>query len=65
MRQPIDQKLLDQIRDHKLRFTCGDCLYFTPGGTCAHFWPNHDHRRVPVAGDLGKDLVFCKEFDLG
>jgi hypothetical protein len=69
MRQPVDLVLLDEIGRHDLRFTCPDCLYFIrERASCAHGWPNADHLRIPVARDLeagGKELVFCKEFEIG
>jgi hypothetical protein len=64
VRTPIDMTLLAEIRALGLRFTCPDCLYQLPDGSCAHGWPNQDHRRPPDALSVGKELVFCKEFDL-
>jgi hypothetical protein len=68
VRHRVDERLLEEIRGHALRFTCGDCVYFLPGDhaeeSCAHFWPNEEHRRVPDEVDVGKEVVFCKEFDL-
>jgi hypothetical protein len=64
VRQPIDDLLLDEIRERRLRFTCPDCLYHLPDGSCAHGWPNREHARAPDPDSVGKELVFCKEFDL-
>jgi hypothetical protein len=64
VRHRIDVALLGEIREHRLRFTCADCLHALADGSCAHGWPNREHRRAPGPSDLGKVLVFCKEFDL-
>ena len=77
MRQRVDPRLLLEIEHWKLRFTCPDCVHYmgAEGGAeggrmgtktgCAHLWPNAEHDHVPDAASIGKELVFCKEFDLG
>jgi len=74
VRQRVDDRLLVEIERWKLRFTCPDCVHYmgAPRGDvggkqtgCAHLWPNAEHDRVPDAASIGKELVFCKEFDLG
>ncbi len=73
MRSLIDETLLREIRQRRLRFTCPHCLYYLPApagqvdrasGSCAHGWPNREHAREPGATETGQYLVFCKEFDL-
>jgi hypothetical protein len=76
VRQPVDARLIEEIRTWRLRFTCPDCLYFVPddaargAGSCAHFWPNAEHLAAPSADPVTdgagaqNHLVFCKEFDL-
>jgi hypothetical protein len=65
MRQRIDEQLVREIADYELRFTCEHCAHRIPGYGCAHDWPSADHERAPDAHSIGKELVFCKEFDLG
>lgn len=63
MRTHVDLRLLQEVREFSLRYSCEDCGYFVPGTlSCALEYPNQEHvRRQLEAGDL---LVFCKEFEL-
>jgi hypothetical protein len=66
MRHTIDEQLMDEIQRHRLRFTCEDCAHFMGiRAGCAHGWPNAEHALAPDEHSIGKELVFCKEFDLG
>ncbi len=62
VRLPVNPAFLMEAEQFALRFTCDACLHFLPAsGTCAHFWPNADHKTLsPVA----RFVVFCKEFEL-
>lgn len=67
MRLLVDHRFCIEVARFSLRFTCRDCLHRLADDTCAHEWPNADHREVPViaADDPPREVVFCKEFELG
>jgi hypothetical protein len=62
VRLPVDPAFLGEANRFALRFTCDACLHFLPAtGTCAHFWPNAEHKTLSPAATV---VVFCKEFEL-
>ncbi len=66
VRHLIDESLVNEIERFTLRFTCDFCAhYMGEREGCAHNWPNRQHTLVPDDQSVGKELVFCKEFDLG
>jgi hypothetical protein len=62
MRQPVNERFLEELERFVLCYTCDDCVHFSRHvDVCAHGWPNQDHRVTP---QVGGDVVFCKEFEL-
>jgi hypothetical protein len=62
VRVKLDERLEDEVRRFRLRFTCPDCGHYLPAeDACAHEWPNHEHREL---GKIDDEVVFCKEFEL-
>lgn len=61
MRTPIDDRLLEEVRRFKLRFTCEHCAHFAPSGACAEGYPADEHRDASLHGR--DSLVFCKSFE--
>ncbi len=64
MKTHVDLRLVEEARDHALRFRCDDCVHFDDASVrCAHEYPVAEHRPGPLTP--GMVVVFCKEFDLG
>lgn len=64
MRGRVDLRLLQEVREFELRFSCEDCAYFIPlSQRCALEYPNHEHLKRPLQN--AAFVVFCKEFELG
>ena len=55
----------EERRRFDLRGCCEDCVYVVPeDGTCAHRFPNWEHRRAYWDGlREGQHVVFCKDFE--
>lgn len=65
MRQARLPQFAEQRALYQLRFTCEHCTYFhVEAERCMHGYPNHEHRSARYEQDDGRDLVFCKEFEL-
>lgn len=59
-----DEQFDEESARFALRHCCEDCGYFEPRtGGCRHFWPNAEHRQEYYQRP-GRDVVFCKEFEL-
>jgi hypothetical protein len=64
VRVPRDPRFDEERRRYALRHCCEECAYFEPGtATCRHFWPNCEHR-LEFYEREGREVVFCKEFEL-
>jgi hypothetical protein len=60
----VDARLCSEAHSYHLRFACEDCAHFDVGRTaCTHGYPTAPHRRAALV--LGREIVFCKEFELG
>jgi hypothetical protein len=68
MRVRVGPVFAQETARFELRFTCGDCVYHVARhGTCAHGWPDAEHRAAPELGpdpDARAEVSFCKEFEL-
>jgi hypothetical protein len=65
VRFAFDPKFLEEREKCRLRHTCEECAHFDHHlEECAHGWPNRAHREAYYAEE-GRDIVFCKEFELG
>jgi hypothetical protein len=63
VRLPLDARFVAEAQRYDFRFTCEDCLRFVKDdGTCAHEWPNQDHREFSFEAPP-PEIVFCKEFE--
>lgn len=67
---PRDPEFLHERKQFALRHCCEECVFFCRDPqvpekppSCAHGWPNAEHRSAhyEAAPDL---LVFCKEFEI-
>jgi hypothetical protein len=64
MRQRSLPSFVDERARFALRFTCEHCSYFRiEDERCMHGYPNAEHRAARYEGE-GRELVFCKEFEL-
>ncbi|MFI5302240.1 MAG: hypothetical protein ACHREM_29465 [Polyangiales bacterium] len=63
MTTPIDARLIEEARVHRLRFACDDCAFFldSPAPRCGHGYPLGE--RADRVLRVGESLVFCKEFE--
>ena len=62
MRVVVGEGFGVEAEQFTLRFTCADCFhYLADTGGCAHEWPNQEHMDLRPA----REVVFCKEFELG
>ena len=64
MRLPLGQEFREEWQRYGFRFCCEDCVYLTALGSCAHEWPQHEHRLAHYLDESCRELVFCKEFEL-
>ncbi len=59
----VDERLRQEARSYRLRFTCESCAWFdAEGEACSHAYPNEDHKAVDL--DVAEQVAFCKEFEL-
>jgi hypothetical protein len=64
VKTPVDARLCVEAQGFHLRFACEDCAHFdAKREACADGYPTGPHRRAGLA--LGREIVFCKEFELG
>jgi len=63
VRIPIGPEFVAERQRYDLRFCCEDCAYLTAEGSCAHGWPQEEHRAAYYEGPR-ETLTFCKEFEL-
>jgi hypothetical protein len=64
MRLPVGPEFREEWDRFAFRFCCEDCAHLAPDGTCAHGWPQDEHRLTFYRTDSCRELVFCKEFEL-
>ncbi len=69
MKTLVDRRLVQEVDRFGLRYACESCCYFAADSQlaeaeqrCALGYPNHEHRAARL--ELGRELVFCKEFEL-
>jgi hypothetical protein len=64
MLTPVDERLREEVRVFRLRFTCRDCAHFDPEvPACSNGFPCEPHENAELAGR--SVLAFCKAFELG
>jgi hypothetical protein len=63
MRTRIDEALVREATELRLRFACPDCAFFDPATrTCAEGYPNAVHLGREL--EPARTLEFCKSFEL-
>ena len=63
MKTRVDVRFQAEARAYALAFTCEACAGFDPEQlVCAYGYPTACHRQAPL--ELGRELVFCKAFEL-
>jgi len=66
MRLPLGPEFHDERARFGFRFCCEDCCHFDrERQTCVHGWPHAEHALRFYDGPACRELVFCKEFELG
>lgn len=64
MQHLVDQRLLREVEDFRLRFACPDCEHYDAvDSTCSNGFPVGPHLEADVS--RRSLLVFCKAFELG
>jgi len=63
MRLPLGPEFRDEWKRFGFIFCCEHCVYLTREGTCAHEWPQAEHRLAHYQDPACQTLVFCKEFE--
>lgn len=62
MRIDVDERLLREVEECRLRYTCEHCVHFDElGGDCSQGYPSAEHRQRAL--EVGRVLVFCKLFE--
>ncbi len=65
MRLPMTPLFRQEWERWDLRFCCEDCAHLDRNEqTCAHGWPDAEHRRAYYESPACKEVIFCKEFEL-
>jgi hypothetical protein len=60
----IDDTFRREAEHFQLRWSCESCAHFEEEtGACSHGFPNSAHRLRDLEGQ--RELVFCKDFELG
>lgn len=60
----VDEQLREEVRRFGLRHTCPSCIHYDDSRRlCSHGYPLERHLEVDL--DQARELVFCKEFELG
>lgn len=63
MRTPIDECLIQEVATFRLKYSCEYCSHFElQAEQCSLGYPEQPHRLRVL--QVGRSLVFCKEFDL-
>ena len=63
MRTPIDERFIREVAAFKLRYSCECCSHFeVQVEHCSLGYPEQPHRLRTL--QVGRSLLFCKEFDL-
>jgi hypothetical protein len=65
MRLPLGPEFRDEWQRCSFRFYCEACAHYVArDGSCAHAWPQAEHRLGYYLDERCRELVFCKEFEL-
>ncbi len=65
MRLPMTDLFRREWKEWDLRFCCEDCGHLDPvTQSCAHGWPDKEHRVAYYQSSDCKEVIFCKEFEL-
>ena len=60
----LDQPLINDLVQFRVRFCCEDCVHYEPiMAECSLGYGTAPHRLRPLVS--GRTIVFCKTFELG